>query len=83
MRLSFFHITGALAMDLDTLGPTAPLLYDVQCSGVESELIECSHQIDRRTCESTAGIICQGLYSKHVQFYLMLKELSMLIYSLV
>ena len=56
-------LAGARAFDLDTRGPTTPMVHNVQCTGQETELSECAREVDQRTCDSSAGIVCQGLYS--------------------
>ena len=62
----WFHISGALGVNLEVPGPVQPFVYGVQCSGQESELLNCSKsEVMKVSCESVAGIVCQGIQNRH------------------
>ena len=44
------------------------VIYGVQCNGQESELLNCSKsEVMEDSCESVAGIVCQGIHnSQHM-----------------
>ena len=47
-------------MDLETLGPANHSIHNVQCSGDEDTLAECSAITSLSQCETSAGVVCQG-----------------------
>ena len=46
-------------------------IYGVQCNGQEGELLNCSKsEVIKVSCESVAGIVCQGIKnSQHHGYY--------------
>ena len=55
--------SGSLGVNLQGPGPIQPFLSGVQCSGNESTLSSCQDSGGTTsTCESAAGIVCQGIY---------------------
>ena len=66
-----FYISGALGVNLEVPGPMQPFIYGVQCNGQESELLNCSKSgVMKVSCESVAGIVCQGIHSSQHMHHL-------------
>ena len=59
-----------------------PFIYGVQCNGQESELLNCSKSgVMKVSCESVAGIVCQGIHNSQRNHHLPL-ELSWLLWCM-
>ena len=65
---TIFHCSGAIGVNLESLGPIQQTVSNVQCTGLESELLSCYYKTvtAEMPCElAAAGIVCQGSYTAH------------------
>ena len=63
LNVTVFCCVDVIAHSFATLGggPRGPHLSNVHCMGNESELVDCSHQIDHDCGQSEdAGVTCEG-----------------------